>query len=60
MVGGAHAAAGVSVDLGVGRVRGARRSGKQGAMKAKYVDGFLLVVPKKKVADYVALAKKAG
>ena len=32
----------------------------QGAMKAKYVDGFLLVVPKKKVADYVALAKKAG
>ncbi|MBL8739396.1 MAG: DUF1428 family protein, partial [Planctomycetes bacterium] len=29
-------------------------------MKAKYVDGFLLVVPKKKVADYVALAKKAG
>jgi uncharacterized protein YbaA (DUF1428 family) len=26
----------------------------------KYVDGFLLVVPKKKLAAYAAIAKKAG
>ncbi len=32
----------------------------QVAMKAKYVDGFLLVVPKKKVAAYRSLARKAG
>jgi len=29
-------------------------------MKSKYVDGFLVVVAKKQLADYVALAKKAG
>lgn len=29
-------------------------------MKSKYVDGFLVVVAKKKLADYVTLAKKAG
>ena len=29
-------------------------------MKSKYVDGFLMVLPKKNVAKYVAIAKEAG
>lgn len=29
-------------------------------MKPKYVDGFLLVMPKKNLAKYLTIAKKAG
>lgn len=29
-------------------------------MKSKYVDGFLMVLPKKNVAKYIAIAKEAG
>jgi len=40
--------------------RGSMMAAQGGVVFARYVDGFLLPIPKKKVAGYLCIARKAG